>query len=114
MKNYSDKTCKDLRWIKSKNYIESSDSSPSDESLKLVNWIVKSKFPIDNIKYNIEKYFNKPDYSQIEYMKKYFYPFGWEPIRVNTNFELIDGQHRLLFARDVGLKYIDIYIDKNN
>lgn len=113
MKNYSDKICKNLRWIKSKDYIEASDSLASDESLKLVNWIVKSKFPIEKIKYNTEKYYNKADDSQIKYMKKYFYPFGWHPIRISTNFELLDGQHRLLFAKDVGLKYVDVYIDKN-
>jgi hypothetical protein len=113
MKIYSDKICRNLKWVKKKDYIESSDSLASDETLKLVNWTVKSKFPIDKIKLDTEKYYNKPDRSQIEYMKKYFYPFGWHPIRININFELIDGQHRLSFAKEAGLKYIDVFIDKN-
>lgn len=113
MKKNSDKICKNLSWVRKKDYIESSDSLVSIETLNLVNWKIINKFAIDKIKYEVNKYYNKPDFSQIEYMKLYFYPFSWHPIRINNDYELLDGQHRLLFAKEAGLKYIDIFLDKN-
>jgi ParB-like chromosome segregation protein Spo0J len=34
------------------------------------------------------------------------------PILVNTDFFLLDGQHRLQVAKKLGLKYVDVAIVK--
>lgn len=40
----------------------------------------------------------------------YFYEWSWTPILIDENNYLLDGQHRLEFARRLGLKYIDAVI----
>lgn len=113
MKAYPSELEKNFNWVKKRNYIEASDSCPSLETMELVNCELINKFSIDKIKYDADSYFNKPDFQQIEYMKLYFYPFGWHPITINKNHELLDGQHRLLFAKKAGLKFIDVFLDRN-
>ena len=41
-----------------------------------------------------------------------FYENAWEPIIVNEDYFLLDGQHRLRLAFRIGLKYIDLIMRK--
>lgn len=40
-----------------------------------------------------------------------FYPFGFHPIRVDKEFNLKDGQHRLKLDKMVGIKFIDVWVE---
>ncbi len=77
---------------------------------------VKERVSIKTIKINrtLFCYDNSPDINEIHYMVKHFEENSWLPIRVNRNFFLLDGQHRLACARKMGLKYIDVVVDYEN
>lgn len=70
------------------------------------------KFPIEEIKID-KKYFSFPNSvreEDVNYMINNFCLEGWEPIMINKNYFLTDGQHRLEAAKRMGLKYIDVII----
>ena len=70
------------------------------------------KFPIDEIKID-KKYFDFPNpisEEDVNYIINNFCLDGWEPIMINNDYFLIDGQHRLEAAKRMGLKYIDVII----
>lgn len=37
---------------------------------------------------------------------------AWQPIHVNQDYYLLDGQHRLRLAFRTGMKYIDVIMEK--
>jgi ParB-like chromosome segregation protein Spo0J len=57
-----------------------------------------------------KRYRNRPSVSEVISMVTEFYPDAWEPIMINERFFLIDGQHRLMVAKRLGLKYIDAIV----
>lgn len=68
------------------------------------------KMPINEIKFDIENYPNELNNKEVEYIVKDFHLEGWEPIFIDPNGYLTDGQHRLTAAKRMGLKYIDVVI----
>jgi len=61
-----------------------------------------------------KKYRNKPSLQEVNRIVLDFYPDAWEPVMINERFFLIDGQHRLLAARKLGLSYIDVIVVNEN
>ncbi len=110
MVSYSDKEVKKWSWIKHQSYIPSSDAlgNGSAANRKLIE-----KFPIENINHNPNNYPNPISIQQVLEMLDEFYPFGFIPIRINEDGNLLDGQHRLKFALMCGLKYVDVWVDNN-
>ncbi len=107
MKSYDTELMKPYSWLKRQKYIESSDSLGD---LSYLNWKLESKIPIDQIKYDPNKYPNEIIPSDVIYMLDNFYPGGFHPIVVDKNFNLKDGQHRLKFAKFIGLKFLDAWV----
>ena len=71
------------------------------------------KFPIEKIKRD-KSYPNEISMHDVLYMLVNFDREAWEPILLNKDFYLLDGQHRLEVARQMGLSYIDAVIDNTN
>lgn len=111
MKSYSDNEVLKWSWLKRQNYLPSSDSI-GDGSL--LGWKLLEKFPIDNIKHNQKEYPNSISMNQVIEMIEDFHPFGFYPIRIDSNFNLKDGQHRLKFAQLCNFKFIDVWIEEKN
>lgn len=111
MKAYdSNKTYKS-RWLTNQNYIPCSDALWGDTAKQIYN--IVEKFPIAKIKYDKENYPNELKLSKIMYMYDNFYPFAFDPITIDENSELKDGQHRLELAKWFGWKFIDVFVEKN-
>lgn len=108
MKTYNSEESKSIHWLKRQKYIESSDSLGT---VSILNWKLESKVPIDQIKHDKDNYPNELDLAEVIYMMDNFYPFGFHPIRVDKNFNLKDGQHRLKLAKMVGIKFIDVWVE---
>ena len=76
-------------------------------------WIPALKFPIEKIK--IDKslfgYHNEVSHSNVLYMLMNFDRDARMPITINKNYYLLDGQHRLELARQMGLSFIDVVIE---
>ena len=70
------------------------------------------KFPIDKIKVDksLFDFQNEIDPSTILSILTNFYHDAWEPIYLNEDYYLLDGQHRLAAARQLCLSYIDVII----
>ena len=70
------------------------------------------KFPIEKIKFNKNRlsYANPVFDSTVNNIVYNFHEEGWEPISLDTDYYLRDGQHRLAAAKMMGLKYIDVVI----
>lgn len=75
------------------------------------------------LKYHIEKikidkslfdYQNEVSQSKVLYMLMNFDRSAWMPIRLNKDHYLLDGQHRLELARQMGLSYIDVIIEDSD
>lgn len=73
-------------------------------------FIPKDKVPIKDIKFS-KKYPNPLIKEEVGYIVDDFCIDGWEPIWINQNYFLTDGQHRLAAAKKIGLKYIDVIIE---
>jgi ParB-like nuclease domain len=78
-----------------------------------LNWFFKSKVLLDDIKLPENSLESRDwiDKETINNIVNDFYPSGWEAVRVNPKMEILDGYHRLVAAKKLGLKYIDIIID---
>lgn len=79
-------------------------------------WQIENKVPISKIKID-KQYFalnNEIIPQSVDNIVNEFYLDAWEPITVNQNYFLLDGQHRLESAKRMGLKYIDILIQNTN
>lgn len=109
MKTYKDTEFKNWSWLKRQEYIPSSDSLGDGST---AGWKLIEKFPMEKIIYDPKNYVNVMNLKQVIKLTNKFYPFGFHPIRINKNYRLLDGQHRLKFAQICGLKYIDVWIDK--
>jgi len=73
-------------------------------------FIPKDKVPIKKIQFN-KQYPNPFIEEDVNYIVNDFCIDGWEPIWINQNHFLIDGQHRLTAAKKMGLKYVDVIIE---
>lgn len=69
------------------------------------------RFPIEKIKR--KKLINKVNMGDVLYMLLNFNKDAWMPITLDKENFLIDGQHRLELAKQMGLKYIDVVIQLN-
>lgn len=108
MKTYNSEELKSIHWLKRQKYIESSDSLGDGSTMQ---WQLKSKVPIDTINIDSNNYPNQLDLAEVIYMMDNFYPSGFHPIRVDKEFNLKDGQHRLKLAKMVGIKFIDVWVE---
>lgn len=70
------------------------------------------KFPIEKIKIDksLFAYQNEVSQSEVLYMLMNFDRSVWMPITINKDYYLLDGQHRLEVARQMGLSFIDVII----
>lgn len=71
------------------------------------------KFPIEKIKIDklLFDYQNEVSQSDVLYMLMHFDREVWMPITINKNYYLLDGQHRLKLAEQMGLSFIDVIIE---
>jgi ParB-like chromosome segregation protein Spo0J len=76
-------------------------------------WRVVEKVSISQIKINksLFSFHNEVDPTEVERICKDFHIEVWYPIMVNSEYFLLDGQHRLAAAKRMKLKYIDIVVD---
>jgi len=74
------------------------------------------KFPIKKIKFDKKylSYANTVREEDVNNIVNEFYLEAWEPIFLNPQEFLIDGQHRLAAAKKMGLKYMDVVIIDEN
>ena len=77
-------------------------------SFTFVRKVPLSKIKIDKSLFSWQ---NEVDPSQVDFIVKNFDVDFWMPILVNSDYFLLDGQHRLQVAKRLGLKYIDVVID---
>jgi hypothetical protein len=73
-------------------------------------FIPKDKVPIEDIKLS-KKYPNPLIEEEVGYIVDDFCIEGWEPIWIDQNNSLTDGQHRIAAAKRMGLKYVDVIIE---
>lgn len=80
----------------------------------LFNWLQIKKVSVKKIKVDksLLDYPNDVNEDEVTYMLNNFYEDAWEPIFINENYFLLDGQHRLRLAQRIGLKYIDVVMKK--
>lgn len=71
------------------------------------------RVPLEKIKIDksLFSWQNEVDPVQVTFITENFDEDFWMPITVNPDYYLLDGQHRLQVARNLGLKYIDIVIN---
>lgn len=69
---------------------------------------VIEKFPIQKIKR--KKLRNDVNSKDVFYMLMNFNKDAWIPITLDQEYFLLDGQHRIELARQMGLSYIDVII----
>ncbi len=76
---------------------------PGDE-----NYSVR-KVSLDKIKVDTRRmaYPNVPSLDEALHLIQYFDIENWLPIRLDDEYYLLDGQHRMIIARLLGLKYLD-------
>ena len=96
-------------YIPSPDYLTSMYSKPEFKD----RWIVVLKIPIEKIKVDksLFSFQNEVNCHDVDYMCKNFELGAWFPVMVNTDFFLLDGQHRLAAAKKMKLKYIDVVVD---
>jgi hypothetical protein len=101
-----------------KNYIPSPDYLTSMYSNPQFGgrWVVVRKIPINKIKIDksLFSFQNEVSLRQVEGMVKEFTEGGWYPVMVNSDYFLLDGQHRLATAKKMKLKYIDVVVDNGD
>ena len=70
-----------------------------------------SKIPIDKSRFS---FCNEVSQNEVNNIAYNFHKNAWEPITLDEEYYLKDGQHRLAATKLMGLKYIDafIFIDK--
>lgn len=66
-----------------------------------------SKISIDKSRFS---FCNEVIPSEVDNIAYYFHKEAWEPITLDNEYYLRDGQHRLAAAKKMGLKYIDAVI----
>lgn len=80
----------------------------------LFDWVQINRVPVKKIKVDksLLDYPNEVNEDEVTYMINNFYKDAWEPIFMNENYFILDGQHRLRLAKRIGLKYIDVVMKK--
>lgn len=96
-------------YIPSPDYLTSMYSKPEFND----RWVVQAKISIGKIKIDksLFSFQNDVDMDAVEYLCENFEIGAWFPVMVNTEYFLLDGQHRLAAAQKMGLQYIDIVVD---
>ena len=96
-------------YIPSPNHLISMYSNPQFNG----RWVVVKKVPISKIKIDktLFSYQNEVNWNDVNYICTNFEVGGWFPIMVNSDYFLLDGQHRLAAAQKMNLKYLDVVID---
>lgn len=98
-----------------KNYIPSPDYLTSMYSNPCFHgrWVVVEKVPVSQIKIDrsLFSFQNEVSPTEVEWICKEFHVGARYPIMVNSEFFLLDGQHRLAAAKRMKLKYIDVVVD---
>jgi hypothetical protein len=76
-------------------------------------WMPQAKVPIDKIKIDRNKlaFDNVVSRSKVLDMLVNFHRECWEPIMVDKEYFLLDGQHRLEVAKLLGLNFIDVVVE---
>lgn len=76
-------------------------------------WTPEAKVPIDRIRIDRNRFAfdNEVSASRVLEMLVNFDRELWVPILVDKDYFLLDGQHRLAVARQLGLKYVDIIVE---
>ncbi len=64
------------------------------------------KVPIEQIK-RPESYPNELDEREAFRILRYFDRDRWEPVYIDANYNLLDGQHKLWVAHQKGYRFID-------
>lgn len=96
-------------YIPSPDYLTSMYTNPSFYG----RWLVVEKVPVSKIKIDksLFSFRNEVSSTNVEWICKEFHIGAWYPIMVNSEFFLLDGQHRLTAAKKMKLKYIDVVVD---
>ena len=100
---------------KYRDYIKSSNSL-KNVFAKFNGFSFEYKISIKKIKVNrkLFAFDNSVNMEDVCYMLMNFDKFFWDPVTVNTDYYLLDGQHRLALAEKMGLRYIDVMIENKN
>jgi hypothetical protein len=96
-------------YIPSPDYLTSMYSKPEFNG----RWVVQTKLPIEKIKIDktLFSFQNDVDMDAVEYLCENFEIGAWYPVMVNTEYFLLDGQHRLAATQKMNLQYIDVVVD---
>lgn len=96
--------------MKNTEYIKSAGNWGNSYTIRSnIGFRFLERLPISKIKKR-KRYRNRPSVAEVKRMVNRFYPGAWEPIMINERYFLIDGQHRLMVAKKLGLKYIDAIV----
>ena len=101
--------------MRTKNYIpvelwRSTYTNPTmAETFAFVEKVPLSKIRLDKKLFSWQ---NEVSPSFVDFIVENFDIDFWMPILVNPDYFLLDGQHRLQAARKMGLKYLDVVINK--
>lgn len=78
------------------------------------DWVPIDKVRIKKIKVDksLFAFQNEVDEQQVNHMIENFDEEVWQPIHVNQDYYLLDGQYRLSLACRTGMKYIDVIMEK--
>ena len=100
---------------KYRDYIKSSNNLKNIFA-KFNGFSFEYKISIKKIKINrkLFAFDNAVNMEDVYYMLMNFNKTIWDPITVNTNYYLLDGQHRLALAKKLGLNYIDVMVEDKN
>lgn len=84
------------------------------ERLNAPYFVPAKKIQIDKI--IIDKKFvpNPLCLQTVQTICEYFNEWNWYPIIIDENNYLRDGQHRIAFAKSIGLRYIDAILQDQN
>ena len=79
-------------------------------------WVIVKKVPVSQIKIDksLFSFQNEVNPTEIEWICKEFHVGAWYPVMVNSDYYLLDGQHRLAAAKRMKLKYIDVVVDNGD
>ena len=100
---------------KYRDYIKSSDNFKNILA-KFNGFSFEDRTAIEKIKINrkLFAFDNSVNMDDVYYMLVNFDKYLWSPITVNKDYYLLDGQHRLALAKQLGLRYIDVMIEDKN
>jgi ParB-like nuclease family protein len=68
------------------------------------------RLPVKEIKYNKARFPNRLDSIQVKEIVQGFYPDAWEPLWIDPQNNLTDGQHRFHAAKEMGIRFVDVIV----